>query len=258
MLTSPGLDLPHAWTTLDEAGRLIAALVVGGLGLILAFYGFRLFRGVLVLTGAVLGAHVGLLLTGNRTLPAPLPTPLPEQALNASAATVATAVGNTTRALWLGGPVAAWLVPIGLALIGAALLWGLYRLGALLFGAALGMALLGSIGTRMAVSTDVGWVLRLVGAIGGALLGWSLQVLVLIVTTAIFGGWSTAGAMYLFLHRADPGAAATIPGWGIWGVGPSAAGGPAGLPYLFGALLLALLGAIFQARDHARRRERSV
>lgn len=256
MFTSPGLDLPHAWTTLDQAGRLVAALAAGGLGVVLAFFGFRLFRAVLVLTGAVLGAHLGLLLTRG-TWPPPLPTPLPEPPLD-SAATLAAATSAAATTSSFGGPVAAWLVPVGLALLGALLLWGLYRLGVLLFGAALGMALLGSISTWLAVPADLAWILRAVGAVGGALLGWWLQALVLILTTAILGGWGTAIAVYLFLHRADPGAGATISGWGIWGRGLPGTADPDALPYLLGALVLALLGVIFQGRDHAGRSERHV
>lgn len=256
MLTNPGLDFPHAWTTLDQTGRLVAALVAGGLGVMLAFFGFRLFRAVLVLTGALLGAHLGLLLT-HGTWPPSLPTPLPEPPLEAAGAALATATSTAAATSVLGGPLAAWLVPAGLALLGAVLLWGLYRLGALLFGAVLGMALLGSISTWLAVPTDLAWILRVVGAIGGVLLGWSLQVLVLILTTAIFGGWGMTAAAYLLLHRPDPGAAATIPGWGIWRPGLSGAGDPATLPYLLGALVLALLGVIVQVRDHAQRRQRN-
>lgn len=249
MPTVPGLDLPHAWTTLDQTGRIIAALVELGLGLILAFFGFRLFRAVLVLTGAALGAYLGLLLTQGTSAPAPLPPGSPD----AVAGGLTNAVANGTGTALLGGPLAAWLVPVALALLGAALLWGLYRLGALLFGAALGVGLLGSVGTALAVAPDVQWLLLLAGAIGGALLGWLVQTLVLILATALAGGWATAGAVYLLLHLNDPAAAATVAGWGN---GAFAARGTEALIYLLGVLALALLGVAFQARDHARRRAR--
>ncbi len=250
MPTVPGLDLPHAWTTLDQAGRLIAALVGLGLGLILAFFGFRLFRAVLVLTGAALGAYLGLLLTQGALAPSPVAPASPDAAAGGLISAVANGAAGTPL---IGGPLAAWLVPVGLALLGAALLWGLYRLGALLFGAALGVGLLGSVGTALAVTTDVQWLLLLAGAIGGALLGWLVQTLVLILATALAGGWATAGAVYLLLHADDPAAAATVAGWGN---GAFAARGTEALIYLIGVLALALLGAAFQARDHARRRAR--
>lgn len=236
-----GLDLAQGWASLDVAGRAVSALVSVGVGLLLAFFGFRLFRLVLVLAGAALGAWAGLSLTA---------APAPAAADGASPGLVA-AVG--AGAPLFQGDLARWLVPLVLALLGAALLWGLYRLGALLFGAALGLALLGSVGTSLAVPTDVQWLLLLVGLVGGAVLGWMLQTLVLIVTTALAGGWGVATGVYLLVHLQQADAAATVARWsnGAFPVGDTPA-----VVTLAGALLLALLGASFQARDHARRRAR--
>ncbi len=226
MLAPTGFDPWQWWTTLQPQGRLLAGLAQLVAGLAIAFFGFRLFRALLALTGFVAGASFGLSL-GSGAAP--------------SAGT--------------------WLLAVALGLFGALLLWMLFRIGALLAGAALGAAVAGAAAVALPAGANPqwAWLLLLVGLVLGAVLAWRLQRPLIIVVTALAGGWATMVGLAMLLGRATPAQAVPAAlGSDVWSLGLANAWHSGGAPWLLGALALALLGAAFQLRDTVRLRNRRV
>jgi len=226
MLAPTGFDPWQWWTTLQPQGRLLAGLAQLVVGLAIAFFGFRLFRALLALTGFVAGASLGLSLGSG----APL-------------------------------SVSAWLLALALGLLGALLLWMLFRIGALLAGAALGAAVAGAATVALPAGANPqwAWLVLLVGLVLGAILAWRLQRPLIIVVTALAGGWGTVVGLAMLLGRATPAQAVpTALGSDVWSLGLAHAWQSGGAPWLLGALALAVLGTAFQLRDTMRLRNRRV
>jgi hypothetical protein len=129
------------------------------LGLVVCFFGYRLFRIVLAIYGLVLGAVLGLL--------------------------VASLLGA-------GDTYVSLIAALVGGLIGAALMATLYKVGVFLVGAVAGAVLAGMIGANL----SSGW--RVVAIVLAALLLGIVAVLfqriVLILATAFSGSWVVAQA----------------------------------------------------------------
>ena len=150
---------------------------------------------------------------------------------------------------------------MALGLFGALLLWMLFRIGALLAGAALGAAVAGAAAVALPAGANPqwAWLLLLVGLVLGAILAWRLQRPLIIVVTALAGGWATMVGLAMLLGRATPAQAVPAAlGSDVWSLGLANAWHSGGAPWLLGALALALLGAAFQLRDTVRLRNRRV
>lgn len=221
-----GFDPWQWWTTLQPQGRLLAGLVQIAVGLAVTFLGFRIFRTLLALTGFVIGASFGLSLGSGATVPA-----------------------------------TALLLALALGLAGALLLWALFRVGALLAGAALGLAVAGGVTASLPATVNVqwDWLLLLVGLVLGAILAWRLQRPLVVIATSLVGAWGTMIGVAMVLGRATPTQAVpTALGTDLWTLGlPQAWHGAGGL-WLLATGALALLGTAFQLRDTLRLRNRRV
>jgi len=219
-----GFDPWQWWTTLQPQGRLLAGLLQIVVGLAVTFYGFRMFRALLALAGFVTGASFGLALGSGATVPA-----------------------------------TAWLLALALGLAGALLLWALFRVGALLAGAALGVAVAGGVAAALPANANAqwDWLLLLVGLVLGAVLAWRLQRPLIVVATALAGAWGAMVGLAMLLGRATPAQAVPAAlGTDLWTLGlPQAWQGTGGL-WLLGTLALAVLGTAFQLRDTLRLRNR--
>ena len=212
------------WTTLQPQTQLLAALLQILVGLAVTFFGFRLFRALLTLAGFVAGASFALSLTSGTTVPA-----------------------------------SGWLLALALGLLGALVLWALFRIGALLAGAALGLAIAGGVAASLPAGTNVQWewLLLLVGLVLGAVLAWRLQRPLIIVLTALVGAWTSMVGLAMLLGRAAPAKAVpTALGTDLWTLGPAQAWQGQGRAWLLGTLALALVGVAFQVRDTLRLRNR--
>lgn len=221
-----GVDPWQWWTTLQPQTRLLAALLLLLVGLAVTFLGFRLFRALLALAGFATGASFALSLTS------------------------ATAVSAST-----------WLLALALGLLGALVLWALFRIGALVAGAVLGLAVAGGVAASLPTGTNVqwDWLLLLVGLVLGAVLAWRLQRPLIIVLTALVGAWASMVGLAMLLGLATPTQAVpTALGADLWTLGPAHAWQGEGRIWLLGTLALALLGISFQVRDSLRMRNRRV
>lgn len=216
------------WTTLEPQSRLLAGLAQLGVGLAVTFFGFRLFRWLLAVTGFAAGAAYGLQLGG---------------------------AGSGSA------PPSAWLLALALGLAGALLLWLLFRVGALVAGAALGAAVATAVTASLPAGTDPqwAWLLLLVGIVLGAFLGARLQRPLVIVATALLGAWTAVVAFAMLLGLPAPDTA--VPpalGSELWTLGVPHAWRSGGQLWLVGTLGLALLGLAFQLRDTLKLRNRRV
>lgn len=224
MLGPAPIDPWHWWTTLQPQSRLLAAALQLALGLAVAFFGFRLFRALLALAGFLAGASFGLSLG---------------------------AAGTTSASVWL--------LALALGLLGALILWALFRVGALVLGAGLGLAVAGSVAASLPSGANPQWslLILLVGLVVGALLGWRLQRALIILATALSGAWGAMVGLAMLLGSATPGQA--VPpalGAQLWTYGATRAWQGEGRLWLLGTLALAVLGAAFQLRDTVRLRNR--
>lgn len=211
------IDPAAWWAALQGGNALVLALLELALGLVVCFYGFRVFRFALTLSGFVAGAWAGAALAAD------------------------------------GSATSAWLLTLGLGVAGALLAWGLYRLGGLLLGAALGVLVLGSIGTAIHAASDLQWLLLLAGLVLGALAGWRIQTIAIQVGTALAGATGAVSATILLLNRfgVDTGLPPGTPAVRLPGAQPPLS---VGEWIAFGATLaLAALGALRQARGRRRR-----
>lgn len=211
------------WRSLGPQQRLLAGALQLVIGLAMTFFGFRLFRAFLVISGFALGGSLGL------------------------------SIGQTTM------PGTAWILAVVLGLVGALVLWALFRIGALLAGAAVGAAAAqaAALAVPGASGSQWPWLFLLVGVVLGAILGWQLQRPLIIIATALAGAGTSMVGLAMLLGRAAPQQAvpATL-GSALFVPGLPQAWGDGGALWLVGALVLALLGIVFQWRDTERRRDR--
>ncbi|HKI57987.1 MAG TPA: DUF4203 domain-containing protein [Trueperaceae bacterium] len=216
MQTPQGFDPWRWWRSLEPQQRLLAGAVQIAIGLAMTFFGFRLFRAFLAISGFVLGASVGLSVGQN--------------------------MSQTT----------AWILAVALGLVGALVLWALFRIGALLAGAALGAAVAQAVAVSVpgAATGQWQWLFLLVGLVVGAILGWVLQRPLIIIATALSGAWGAVAGVAMLLGRATPDQAvpATL-GSAFFAPGATPPWQGGGTLWLAGALVLALLGIAFQLRD---------
>lgn len=224
MQTPSGIDPWQWWRSLPPQQRLLAGALQLVLGLAVTFYGYRLFRTFLALTGFLAGASVGLSIGS---------------------------VGTTTYTTWL--------LAIVCGLVGAFVLWALFRIGALLAGAALGLAIAGTAaaGIPGAAGTEWQWLFLLVGLVVGAILGWRLQRPLIIVVTALSGAWASLVGLAMLIGHASPDTAVPAAlGSGLFTPGLPQVWNGGGAVWLLGALVLAVFGISFQWYDTTRRRWR--
>jgi hypothetical protein len=213
----PSLIDPGAWwASLQSGNGLVLLLVELAVGLLLCFYGFRVFRAALTVSGFVAGAWAGVQLTHG------------------------------------GSPTGDWLLAVALGVAGALLAWGLYRLAGLLLGAGLGVLVLGSIGTALHVTADVQWLLLLIGLVLGAIAGWRIQTLAVVIGTALTGaaGVVASVAALLSLAGVSTGLAAGAPMSRLPGAEPPLAAAE----WVAFGLVLALAGAGVLRQLRGRRR----
>ncbi len=223
MQTPRRLDPWRWWQTLQPQQRLLAAAGQIVVGLALTFFGYRLFRAFLAISGFLLGASLGLSIGAAMT------------------------------------PAVRWIVALALGLLGAVVLWALFRLGALLAGAALGLAAAqAAIAAIPAASgSEWQWLMLLVGLVLGAALGWRLQRPLIIIATALWGAWGSLAGLAMLVGRGTPQQAVPAAlGPALFSSDPSLAWQSGGGLWLLATLLLALLGIAFQLRDTARMRPR--
>lgn len=226
MNTPAAIDPWQWWVALEPQWRLLAGLLQLGAGLAVTFFGFRLFRALLALTGFAIGASFGLQLGAG-----------------------ASGTVHPTS----------WLLALALGLAGAVLLWALFRAGAVVAGAVLGLGVAAAAAASLPTGANPqwAWLLLLVGLVLGAVVGWRLQRPLIIVTTALAGAWATLVAAAMLLARATPaGAVPAALGSELWTLGPAHAWQGDGRLWLAGTLVLAALGIAFQLRDTLRLRNR--
>lgn len=140
------------------AGTLSAVIAIA-LGLVVCFFGYRLFRIVLAIYGFVLGAVLGLLVAGLLG------------GSNTYVSLIAALVGG---------------------LIGAALMATLYKLGVFLVGAVAGAVLAGMIGANL--SSDLRVIAIVLAAVLLGIVAVIFQRIVIILATAFSGSWVVAQA----------------------------------------------------------------
>jgi hypothetical protein len=153
-------------------------------GVISCFFGYRLFRIVLTISGFILGAAMASSIFG----------------VSDTGAMVAAAI--------IGG------------LAGAALLFAAYFVGVALFGAGLG-ALMANL-LFAAGDRDPSALIIVLFSIGGAIASMYLQRYVIIVGTAFGGAWTLiVGALAIFGDRAAMAAAASTDVWVLYPLDPA-------------------------------------
>ena len=218
-----GFDPWRWWRSLEPQQRLLAGAVQLVIGLAMTFFGFRLFRAFLAISGFALGASLGL------------------------------SIGSTMM------PATAWVLAVVLGLMGALVLWALFRIGALLAGAALGAAVAQAavVSVPGAANSEWQWLFLLAGLVVGAILGWRLQRPLIIIATAFSGAWASMVGLAMLLGRATPQQAVPAAlGPALFTPGLPQAWQNGGGLWLAGALVLALLGIAYQLRDTGRLRRR--
>jgi len=147
---------------------LILTLAALAVGLLVCFAGYRLFRLILALYGAALGALVGIAIASQYA-------------------------AGTDFVLILAGTVG------GLA--GAVLLSSLYYVGVFIVGAIAGLVLANMVG----ISAEFGELGRAVSAVLVGAAALFLQRLVISVSTALSGAWSAVGGAVALLGLGPPG-----------------------------------------------------
>jgi hypothetical protein len=140
----------------------LSALLAIGIGLASCFWGFRLFRVILVILGFLLGFWLGVSLLGS---------------------------GQDTAAI-IGGIV--------IGIIGAVLFYVLYFIGVALSGIVLGAFLAATLLSALNIGADgLGIALVIVGAILGMVVALAINKLMIILSTALSGaGGVVYGAAY--------------------------------------------------------------
>jgi hypothetical protein len=159
------IDLPFVST----GSSVILPILLIIFGLLNCFFGYRLFKVMLVLWGFLLGVAVGAIVAGNVT------------------------EGQT---LWL---VVGALVG-GIA--GAVLLRSLYLVGVFIVGGVAGWLLANSIGTLL--SFEMPLLVLIIVAVVGGIAALILQRVAIVLATAIAGGWSIVRGLSLLLTGNEP------------------------------------------------------
>jgi hypothetical protein len=201
MIMLQGLDL-------GSGGTVLVALLTIAFGLLNCFFGFRIFRFMLILWGLILGAYAG-----------------------------ATVAGNLANGELL------WIIIGGVlgAIIGAALMSLLYLVGVFVVGAAAGAVLANAIG--VALGMDMPTLVVIIVAVAVGIIALILQRVVLILATAFSGSWAViSGVLSLLagtsLTLTELYGEATQAGEAVAGVSPQ-------LLLVFW-LVLAVVGAVTQ------------
>jgi len=147
------------FSALGSGAGTLTALIAVVLGLVVCFFGYRLFRIVQAIFGFVLGAVLGGLVASQF------------------------APGDTTVVL---------VVALVCGLIGAALVVAVYKLGVFLVGAVAGAVLAGMIGANL--SSDLRLIAMCLAAVLVGIVAVVLQRVVIILATASSGSWVVAQA----------------------------------------------------------------
>ncbi|MCB9453453.1 MAG: DUF4203 domain-containing protein [Anaerolineaceae bacterium] len=149
----------------------LSALLALIIGLVSCFFGFRLFRVILVLAGFLGGFWLGVALIGN------------------GQQTVAIIVGL------VGG------------IIGAIIFYFLYFIGIALSGAVLGAFVVASVLSALNISVNgLGIIVIIVGAVLGAIVALAINKLMIIISTALSG----AGGVIYGIGYFVPGVFLTV------------------------------------------------
>jgi Domain of unknown function (DUF4203) len=183
---------------LPASYQLPAAVVLIVGGTIACFFGYRLFRIVLALSGFILGAMLGSSLFG------------------------ASDTGLMLGAAAIGG------------LIGAGLLFAAYFVGVALAGAGLGV--LAAHLLASATGNDPGFVVIMLSAVVGSIASMYLQRYFIIVGTAFSGSWLLIHGVMASLGNRAALAAATKDIWVFYPLSP--APGQGWVPYAWVVLSL--------------------
>lgn len=194
--------------------QLPVAVILLGAGLLACFAGYRLFRTVLGIFGAILGALV------------------------------ATTVVGPDETLWLIGAAVAG------AIVGALLLIFAYFAGVALIGAGLGAMAAHLLWT--ALGSEPGLIIVIVFSVLGALVALWLERYVIVIATA-FAGAQTAiiGGVALMTDQTVEGAAASAPAiYRVYPIDPV----PGSDWDLYAWILLGMLGVAVQLGVTGRRK----
>jgi hypothetical protein len=176
---------------LPASYQLPAAVVLIVGGTIACFFGYRLFRVVLALSGFILGAMLGSSL-----------------------------FGASDTSLMLGAALAG-------GLIGAGLLFAAYFVGVALAGAGLGVLAVHLVAS--ATGNDPGFLVIVLGAVVGSIASMYLQRYFIIVGTAFSGSWLLIHGVMASLGNRAALAAATKDIWVFYPLSP--APGQGWVPY---------------------------
>lgn len=156
---------------LNESNLVVSAIILLLLGIVECFWGYRFFRIVLAIAGFFVGAGIGIVLAGNA-----------EQSIVILAAIV-------------GG------------IIGAVLFYFLYFVGPFLAGIGLGITLGGILASDLHVSGNMAYLIVIVGAVVGGILGLILSKYIIMLSTAFIGATQIVTAILMLLpgtHIARP------------------------------------------------------
>lgn len=148
---------------LNETNLLLSAILLLLLGIVECFWGYRLFRIILAITGFFVGAGIGVALAGNA-----------QQSIVILAA--------------LGG-----------GLLGAILFYFLYFVGPFLAGIGLGITLAGILAADLNATASATNVIIIVGAVLGGLIGLALSKYIIMLSTAFIGASQIIAAIMLLI-----------------------------------------------------------
>jgi Domain of unknown function (DUF4203) len=148
---------------LNETNLLVSVVIIGLLGIVNCFWGYRFFRMVLAIVGFFVGAGVGIALTGGD-----------QQIIIALAALI-------------GG------------VLGAILFYFLYFVGPFLAGIGLGITLGSLIASDLNVAANTANVIIIVSAALGGIVGLILSKYIIMISTAFVGAAQIITAITLLL-----------------------------------------------------------
>lgn len=148
---------------LNETNLVVSALILGFLGIVNCFWGYRFFRIILAVAGFFVGAGIGIALAGNSP-----------QVIMALAALI-------------GG------------VIGAILFYFLYFVGPFLAGIGLGITFGTLLAANLNANANTVNVIIIVGAVVGGILGLVLSKYIIMISTAFVGAAQIITAIALFI-----------------------------------------------------------
>ena len=152
------MTLPFTLTNLT-----VGAIVLGLLGIVECFFGYRFFRIVLAIVGFFVGAGIAIALVNTD-----------QSAVNLLAGVI-------------GG------------LIGATIFYFLYFLGTFLAGIALGATVAAILAGNLGLTASATNIVVLVGAVIGGILGFVLSKYIIMLSTAVTGATQIVYALLLLL-----------------------------------------------------------